>query len=111
MYFDGSQRLAHLRHIIVLFQIGFRTFRCDLIQMRISIFNALVSNNQIRSRLLADTWNSRDIIGTVAHQCFYIDKFLWSHLITFHHICRIIIFNLRTGSFCFRNPDFYLFCG
>ena len=109
MYFDGSQCLAHLRHIIVLFQIGFRTFWCDFFQMCIGVFNTLVSNDQIRSSLLSDTRNTRNIVGTVTHQSLHIDKFLWCNLITFHYISCIIIFNLRTGSFCLRNPDFYFF--
>ena len=110
MHFDGSQCLAHLRHIVVLFQISFRTFRCDLFQMRIGVFNAFISNNQIGGGLLSDTRNTRNIIRAVTHQCLDINKFFRSHLITLHHICRIIIFNLRTGSFCFRNPNFYLIC-
>ena len=55
--------------------------------------------------LFSDAWNSWNVIGRVAHQRFQINELLRCHLITFFHICRIIIFHFSTTLLCLWNAN------
>ena len=78
--------------------------------MLMCILNRMILGNDLRCCLLADAWNSRNIIGSVTHQRFQIDKFNRIHLIAFFYICRIIIFHFGASLLRLRDSNLHMLC-
>ena len=107
---DGGQFFTHPRHIIMFLQGFGRPWRLDFLYMGIRIFNRLVFHNDFRRRLLSDTWHPRNIVGSITHQRFDVNKLLRSHLVLLLDVRRQIVLYFGPAAFRLGNPDLDLLC-
>ena len=77
--------------------------------MRVCILDRLVLLYDLCGSLLADPRHSRYIIGSISHQCLYIDKFFRGDAVMFLNICGIVILDLCPPLLCLRDPDLHMF--
>ena len=90
----------------MLFQGLARPGRLHLVQMSAGVLDTSKGRNNSRSRLLPNGGNAGNIVRSVAHQRFHIDKFRRRHLVLGLHVLGIIVVDLRASPAGLGDPDF-----
>ena len=108
--FNRRKCLTKLCLLPEFFQILACSWRFQLINMLVCIFNRLVLLNDLCRCLFANSRNTRNIISSITHQSLYINKFLRCYSIAFLHICRIIIFYFRLSLLRLWDADLNMLC-
>ena len=78
--------------------------------MHVGILNAAVFCDDRRRCLLADAGNSRNVIGSITHQCLHINKLRRRHLVLLEDFLRVVVLNLGSRPLRLRDPDLDMIC-
>ena len=84
--------------------------RSDVLHMRVGILHGSVLLQDFRSRLDADSGNTRNIIRGIPHERLQFHNLGRSQSVGFFHVPGMIIRDLRLSAFCPGNPYQNLFC-
>ena len=79
-------------------------------QMLMCILNTAKLDDHFGGCLLTYSWNSRNIIRTVAHQCFQLDNLRRCYLIFLKNFRCVVVFNGCLTPDCLRQTDQDLIC-
>ena len=71
----------------------------------------MVLLDDLHSGFFTNAGHTGNIIGSIPHKGFYVDKFQRCHAIFFHNVFCVVIFSFCASAFCFGNTHFQGFSG
>ena len=107
---DCAERTAKVCHILAVSKLlSDGVFYVNCVYFTVYFINAFKACYEVTCCFFADACNAGDIVGGVAHKCFYVDKLRRSNTIFLKYSRFVIVYCLRSAHLCGCQQYVYLF--